>query len=265
MSHPRASIILALLSCTVCSSYAGKLLEEQFNDVGILKAEFRVFDHLVDAGWRSSMGETTDGKNNAVITWAVTDRNRLELNSTDTNDTRVSESPAFIWISNPSKDSSNDSLLKLTFDYGSDGGDTIFVNLWAVHSSNETAERTWITNNQGWFNGYSAQTETVSKAGNKVFNLRDGERLIGTKKTSLSEGQKGQGSFQWQVDVSKLGIEGVRNIGDIQSFFLAFSVAEKGGGTVWVDNISLQSASDRSNKSTLLSIGHLDLEMEKSN
>jgi len=39
--------------------------------------------------------------------------------------------------------------------------------------------------------------------------------------------------------VATLGIPGVTTVGDIETFFIGFAANEEGGGTTYVDNVSL--------------------------
>jgi hypothetical protein len=51
----------------------------------------------------------------------------------------------------------------------------------------------------------------------------------------------GSGTFAWSVDVSTLGISGVSTVGDIDGFFFGIGGDETGGGTSYIDDLSITS------------------------
>lgn len=115
------------------------------------------------------------------------------------------------------------------------------VHFWAVQSGGTaTTTNAWITNNQGWINGNSGQNEDISAGGYDTFNLLDGDTTPDGV-DSISGSLTGSGTFDWSIDVSTLGIAGVSNIGDIDTFFFAIAMNEGGppGSTSSFDNVSI--------------------------
>jgi hypothetical protein len=131
--------------------------------------------------------------------------------------------------------------VQVSFDYIVGAGDTLTAHFWAAQTGGVAGTVSWITNNQGWLNGNSGQNEDVSSGGYDTFNLLDGDTTPDGV-DHITGALTGSGTFTWSVDVSTLGIAGVSDIGDIDTFFFAIAMNEAGGGTTSIDNLSITSA-----------------------
>lgn len=166
---------------------------------------------------------------------------RLENATANTTSYVESETPVWQWWTNPVVGSS-ETTLEVSFDYGTDGADTLTAHFWAVQNgATPTTSSNFITNNQGWINGNSGQNQDVSVGGYDTFNLLDGDTTPDGI-DHITGHLNGTGTFTWSVDVSTLGIAGVSDVGDIDGFFFAIAGNETGGGTSWVDNLSIVSS-----------------------
>ncbi len=216
---------------TVESAGFAALLEDDFS-TGSITAEGRIYESRLDAGWRSTSGWGA----NPVSEWALTG-SRLENPSVNTTYYSAGETPAWQWWTNPGTGSSA-TTLTISFDYATDGSDTLTAHFWAVQTGGSAGTYNFISNNQGWNNGNSGQNQDTTSGGYDTFNLLDGDTTPDTV-DHITGQLNGSGTFTLTIDVSALGIAGVWTVGDIDTFFLAFAADETGGGTTWVDNLSV--------------------------
>ena len=224
------------------AAHATVLLQDDFNSGGTPPNAGRVYEFLLDQGWQKTLGFGTP---NSPSLWNITGGQLVNPANTDPTGNgsqwTESESPVWIWWTNPSAGSNSDTLLNVSFDYSVGSGDSLTAHLWAVQTgATPTTTNPWITNNQGWVNGNSGQNEDVSNGGYDTFNLLDGDTTPDNP-DNLSGALTGASTFNWQVDVSTLGIAGVSNVGDIDGFFFAIAANETGGGASSVDNLLINS------------------------
>lgn len=222
---------------------AATLLEDNFDSVFTPNPEGRIYDNQLDTGWKSTTGYGATHTNPSR--WDVTADagGRLQNDTNNTTSYVESETPAWQWFSNPGAGSNTDTFINISFDYGTDAADTLTVHFWAVQAGETPGSNSWITNNQGWQNGGSSQNETVSSGGNASYDLNTGAAVASGGNTYLGTPLNGTGTFNATINLNTLGLAGVSDVGDIDTFFIAFAGNETGGGTTWVDNLSITSAS----------------------
>lgn len=242
---------LLAISTSQTATAAGVVLLDDFSTSTISTDGGRVYESYLDGNggnWyrtRFYGGQTTSA-------FEITS-DRLQNPTTTTTSYVEGESPAYKWFTNPIV---GDTRTKMTisFDYSTSGSDTLTAHFWAVQTGGAAGSNSWITNNQGWFDGNSGQNEDTSSGGYDTFNLLDGDTT--PDNTDSITGQlSGTGTFTLTIDVSTLGIAGVSTVGDIDTFFLAFAGNETTGGTTWVDNLVITVPEPSS--TALLGIGGL--------
>ena len=126
------------------------------------------------------------------------------------------------------------------FDYavGTGASDTLTCHFWAVQTNGPAGAANYISNIEGWQNGNSGGNIASTTNGYASYNLLDAANPPGGG-DSISGPLAGSGTFEWQVDLLRLGIPDVTTVGGIDTFFIAFAANETGGGTTWVDNVSI--------------------------
>ncbi|MEM7456103.1 MAG: PEP-CTERM sorting domain-containing protein [Planctomycetota bacterium] len=233
------ALVLAMAYGMTCPAVNGELVfEDTFSTVSTPADEGRVWDSRLDVGWRATTGWVGSPPDSL---WDITADagGRLQNPSTNTTNYTEGETPVWNWFSNPA--STNPSLgVRVMFDYGVASGDTLHMHLWAVQSGGAPGSNGFITNNQGWLNGNSGQNQVTSAAGYTPYNLLDGSNAPST--SSLTGALTGDGMVDITLDINALGIPGVTNVGDVDTFFVAFSMNEAGGGTTWIDNLNITTA-----------------------
>lgn len=215
------------------SDWPPNVLTEDFSAVGTPPDQWRVYEWLLDTGWNATRRATHFSK------WDVVS-NRLENPSVGQDNYIEGESPAWKWWTNHESDNAEPGL-RVTFDYGVGAGsnDTLSVHFWAVQTNGPTgASDNFISNIEAWQNGNSGGNLASSTNGFASYNLLDAANPPGGG-GSISGHLTGTGTFEWQVDLVKLGIPGVTTVGDVDTFFIAFAANETGGGTTYVDNVSI--------------------------
>ena len=232
---------LSLASILVISSSdsahaAGVILFDDFSTDTTVDPVGRVYEFTLDAGWRGTTGYGGGDHSSPEhdSQWDIS-TGTLNNDANQTDSYVRGETPAYNWFTNPIV---GDTRTKMTisFDYFTDGSDTLTAHFWAVQTGGAAGSVSWITNNQGWINGNSGQNEDTSSGGYDTFNLLDGDTTPDNV-DSITGQLSGTGTFTLTIDVSTLGIPGVSTVGDIDTFFLAFSGNETTGGTTWVDNL----------------------------
>lgn len=227
---------LMAISTSQTSTAAGVVLLDDFSTDTTVTPVGRVYESTLDAGWRGTTGY--GGGDHASpehdSQWDIS-TGTLNNDANQTDSYVRGETPAYNWFTNPIV---GDTRTKMTisFDYFTDGSDTLTAHFWAVQTGGAAGSVSWITNNQGWINGNSGQNEDTSSGGYDTFNLLDGDTTPDNV-DSITGQLSGTGTFTLTIDVSTLGIPGVSTVGDIDTFFLAFSGNETTGGTTWVDNL----------------------------
>ena len=228
---------LMAISTSQTSTAAGVVLLDDFSTDTTVTPVGRVYESTLDAGWRGTTGYGGGDPHSSPEHDSQWDISTGTLNN-DANQTDSyvrGETPAYNWFTNPIV---GDTRTKMTisFDYFTDGSDTLTAHFWAVQTGGAAGSVSWITNNQGWINGNSGQNEDTSSGGYDTFNLLDGDTTPDNV-DSITGQLSGTGTFTLTIDVSTLGIAGVSTVGDIDTFFLAFAGNETTGGTTWVDNL----------------------------
>jgi len=218
-------------SGTVESAGWNTLLSDDFSS-GSITADARIYESRLDAGWRSTTGWSVY----PASEWTITG-GRLENPATRTDYYSAGETPAWLWWTNPDTDSSA-TTLTISFDYATDGSDTLTAHFWAVQTGGAAGTQNFISNNQGWNDGKSGQNQNTTSGGYDTFNLLDGDTTPDTV-DHITGHLSGTGTFTLTIDVSELGIAGVTTVGDIDTLFIGFGADETGGGTTWVDNLSV--------------------------
>jgi len=246
MRHFAAVTIFTSLlsgSITDMSAQADVIFADDFSAGSTPIDDHRVWDgsnhqaSRIDMGWRA----TTAYASHIASAWDITG-GRLENPTANTTSYVESETPAWIWLTNPLLGPTSDQLINVSFDYSTNGGDTLTAHFWAVQAGGTpTTGNQFITNNQGWINGNSGQNVDLSNGGYDTFNLVDGDTTPDNA-DHITGHLSGTGTFNWSVDVSTLGIAGVSDVGDIDTFFFAIAANETGGATSWVDNLSVTSS-----------------------
>ena len=208
------------------------VLTEEFISVSTPPDQWRVYEHLLDTGWNATRGVSYFSK------WDVVS-NRLENPSVGQAYYVEGECPAWNWWTNLETDDP-ESGLRVTFDYGVGTGasDTLTCHFWAVQTNGPAGTINYISNIEGWANGNSGGNIASTTNGYASYNLLDAANPPGNA-DSISGHLTGAGTFEWQVDLLRLGIPGVTTVGDVDTFFIAFAANETGGGTTWVDNVSI--------------------------
>ena len=228
------SYVLMVVMVTGPATWAADLLVDDFGS-GTTAQDGRVYEWRLDTGWRSTSG----WGDNPASEWEIAG-GRLQNPSVNTNYYSAGETPAWQWWTNPESGSTR-RRLRVSFNYGVDAGDTLTCHFWAVQSETPPAGplNNYISNNQGWANGNSGQNQAISTNGYAPYNLLDGANPPASGGYIGSLTGTGTNTFVWEVDVSSLGISNVTTVGDIDTFFIAFAGNETGGGTTWVDNVSV--------------------------
>ena len=106
----------------------------------------RVYESSLDTGWRrtSKYGTQLDSA------WNITG-GRLENPTADTISYVQSETPAYTWFTNPLAGSSAATHLEVSFDFSTDGLDTLTAHFWAAQTGGTpTTTRTWISSGTTW-------------------------------------------------------------------------------------------------------------------
>ena len=222
------ALILAMIAAA--TAYSADLLVDDFSAGSTPPDEGRIYETLLDAGWRA----TSAYSSHVASAWDITG-GRLENPTANTTSYVESETPVWQLWTNPAP-SSIRRRLRVTFDYSVGTSDTLTAHFWAVQDGGDGSP-SFISNNQGWGNGNSAQNESVS-ANYTIYNLLDGASAPASA-GSITGALTGTGTFVGEIDLNTLGISGVTTVGDIDKFFLAFAANESGGGTTWVDNLSV--------------------------
>ncbi|WP_018969817.1 PEP-CTERM sorting domain-containing protein [Rubritalea marina] len=239
----------AIASITaIASSQGATLLSENFDALPTVTPIGRVFDNQLDvSGWQSTTGYGAVHSNPS--NWETSSDGgggRLQNTTNDTTSYVQGETPAWKWFSNVSTGANTDTLINLQFDYATEGADTLTVHFWAVQSGVTPGSNSWITNNQGWNNGNSNQNETASSGGYAPYDLNTGAVIPNSGATYFGSPLNGTGTFNATINLSTLGMSGVSDVGDIDTFFIAFAGDETGDGTgtttTWVDNLTITSA-----------------------
>ena len=209
------------------------LLNDDFRTGSAPPDQWRVYDHLLDTGWNATRSTSYFSQ------WHVVS-NRMEnpVATVPTNAGQYveSESPLWQWWSNTETNSAASSL-SVAFDYGVGAGDTLTCHFWAVQTGGPTGSVNFISNNEGWINGNSGQNQTSSSGGYLPYSLLDGANPPGN--TGYLVSLTGTGTAEQEIALGDLGIPGVASLGDIDTFFIAFAGNEAGGGTTWIDDISV--------------------------
>ena len=218
------------------SDWPPNVLTEDFSVVGTPPDQWRVYEYLLDTGWNATRRATH------FSNWDVVS-NRLENPSVGQDHYVEGESPAWKWWTNHEPDNTEPGL-RVSFDYGVGAGsnDTLTMHFWAVQTNGPTGTVDYISNIEAWDNGNSGGNIASSTNGYASYNLLDAANPPGGT-DSISGHLTGTGTFEWQVDLVKLGIPGVTTVGDVHTFFVAFGADETGGGTTWVDNVSIDAVS----------------------
>ncbi len=219
---------------------AAVILSDDFSTNTTPTDDARVWDgsnaqaSRIDTGWRA----TTSYSNHIASAWDITG-GKLQNPTADTDSYVQSETPAWQWLTNPLAGSTTDKTINVSFDYETFGSDTLTAHFWAVQAgATPTTTNAFITNNQGWANGNSGQNVDVSAGGYDTFNLLDGDTTPDNA-DHITGQLNGTGTFNWSIDVSTLGIAGVSNVGDIDTFFFAIAGNETGGATSSIDNLNI--------------------------
>lgn len=226
---------LLAISSSEQAHAAGVILQDDFSTDTTVTPIGRVYESTLDTGWLGTTGygaTHTSPANDSK--WDITG-GRLENPTTNTTSYVNGETPTFNWFTNPIV---GDTRTKMTisFDYSTSGSDTLTAHFWAVQEDGTIGANSFITNNQGWINGNSAQNQNTSSGGYDTFNLLDGDTTPDNP-DHITGLLNGTGTFTLTIDVSTLGIAGVSDVGDIDTFFFAFAGNETGGGTTWIDNL----------------------------
>ena len=218
---------------TVENAGAGAtLLGDDFSSDSTPPDQWRAYESRLDTGWNATRSGATFSEWNIV-------GGRLE-NPDVAGHYIEGEAPAWQWWSNPEV-ASRSTTLTISFDYSTDGADIVTAHFWAVQTGGVSGTENFISNIEGWNNGNSGQNQDTTSGNYDTFNLLDGD----TTPDNIDHitGQlNGSGTFTMTIDVSALGIPGVTTVGDIDTLFLAFAADESGGGTTWVDNLSIVAA-----------------------
>jgi len=212
---------------------ASDLLVDDFSSGSGPSLEGRIYDGQLDGGWKSTHGWVDNPDSEWVLTGG-----RLENPSTRTDYYSAGETPAYQWWTNPATNSAKPSV-RVSFNYGTSAvsNDTLTCHFWAVQEGGATGTASFISNNQGWQNGNSGQNQDKS-LNYDTFNLLDGDTTPDNP-DHISGHLTGTNTFVWEVDLAGLGIPGVTTVGDIDTFFIAFAANETGGGTTWVDDLTV--------------------------
>jgi hypothetical protein len=215
------------------SDWPPNLLQDDFSTDTTPPDQWRVYDQFLDTGWNAtrstsyfSQWDTTNGRMENPVNYAPTNGGQYV----------ESESPLWQWWTNTETNSTVPSL-RIEFDYGVGSGDTLTFHFWAVQTDGPTGADNFISNNEGWSNGNSGQNKTSSSGGHVPYNLLDGANPPGN--SGYLGSLTGSGSFEQVIDLGDLGIAGVSTVGDIDTFFIAFAGNEAGGGTTWIDDVSV--------------------------
>ena len=233
-SYTMSMCLVVVSVVTGSSALATELLVDDFNADSTPALVGRVYESRLDvAGWFKPHGWPGNGY--VASNWEISAGTLNNATADAATHYAAGECPAAKWWTNPSPGSAR-RRLRVSFDYGVGAGDTLTCHLWAVQTGGAEGPRAWISNNQGWINGNSGQNETSSTGGFTPYNLLDGS-------SPPSHGGicslTGTGTFVWEIILPGLGISNVTMVGDIDTFFLAFAGNETGGGTTWVDNLSV--------------------------
>ena len=228
--------VLMVVMVTGSPAWASDLLVDDFNTDNTPSLWGRIYEHRLDAaGWDKPHGWPGNGF--VVSNWEISGGTLNNSTASATTNYAAGECPATKWWTNPAP-SSNRRRLRVSFDYGVGAGDTLTCHFWAVQTGRTpTTTFSWISNNQGWSNGNSGQNESVSTNGYAPYNLSNGSNPPTTG--SISGSLTGTNTFVWEVILPSLGISNVITVGDIDTFLIAFAGNETGGGTTWVDNLSV--------------------------
>ncbi len=229
------AVLTVLMAMMVAgsSAWAADLLVDDFS-TGSMAPDGRIYESRLDAGWRSTSGWTP----NPASEWALTG-GRLENPCTRTDYYSAGETPAWQWWTNPETNSAR-RYVRVSFNYGTSAvsNDTLTCHFWAVQEGGATGTASFISNNQGWANGNSGQNEDTTSGGYDTFNLLNGDTTPDGD-DHISGHLTGTNTFVWEVDVASLGIPDVTTVGDIDTFFIAFAANETGGGTTWIDDLTV--------------------------
>ncbi|WP_018969704.1 PEP-CTERM sorting domain-containing protein [Rubritalea marina] len=245
-THRLTGLALAIAGLPIASTQAAILLQDDFSTPSTPTDQFRAYEARIDLGWN---GSRTGGN---LSEWDITG-GRLENAYAVAGDSVEGESPAWQWWTNTAT-TSTDTILTVSFDYGTDGSDSLEVHFWAIQSgATPTTTFDFLSNTSNWRSGNSSLNEDVSAGGYDTFNLLDGDTTPDDE-DSISGSLSGTGTFTWQVDVSTLGIAGVSTVGDIDGFFFGLGADETGGGTSYIDNLSITSVPEPSS-TALLGLG----------
>ncbi len=226
--------VLMAVMAAAPTVWSADLLVDDFSSGSAPARAGRIYEAQLDGGWQKTHGWAA----NPDSEWALTG-DRLENPSTRTDYYSAGETPAHLWWTNPATNSARRSL-RVSFDYGVSAisNDTLTCHFWAVQEGGSTGANSFISNNQGWQNGNSGQNQDTTSGGYDTFNLLDGDTTPDSP-DHISGHLTGTNTFVWEVDVANLGIPGVATVGDIDTFFIAFAANETGGGTTWVDDLTV--------------------------
>ena len=232
------------------------LFSDSFGTPGVPSLDGRVWDARLDTGWRATTGY---GSPNSPSLWSISAaaggrlENPANIDPTGNGSQYTeSESPVWQWWSNPDAGSNAETKISLSFDFGTGSGDALHAHLWVVQSGGAAGAQSFITNNEGWANGNSGQNQVSSAGGFVPFNLLNGSNAPANG--SVSGALTGTDTYTALFDLGALGIPGVSTVGDVDTFFIAFAANETGGGTTWVDNVSVAAVPEAST-SLLLAVG----------
>jgi hypothetical protein len=221
---------------TGCAAWAADILVDDFSS-GSMSLQGRIFDSRLDAdGWDKPHGWSGNG--NVDSNWEISGGTLNNATADAATNYIAGEAPVSKWWTNP-EPTSTKTRLRISFDYGVGAGDTLTCHFWAVQAGGTpTTTFAWISNNQAWQNGNSGGNETCSTNGYAPFSLLNGANPPGAT-GYIGGALTGTNTLALEIDVSTLGIPGVSAVGDIDTFCIAFAGDENGGGTTWVDDLSI--------------------------
>jgi hypothetical protein len=213
----------------------GTILEDDFSTPGSPALGGRVAESNIDAGWMASWGPSNSSE------WVVAD-GVMQNSATNTGayPNAIASEGALVQVVSHGADSNT--AIKLSFDYDVSAGDTLYVHLWGLDSTN-ALDGNWFANPQPC-NGF-IYDNTDRNAGLEAYSLKDGLNKAGGLVAHSGQALAaltGSGTYSESISLADLGISGIATAGDFEYYLLSFGKQEDGAeGTTSIDNLRLAS------------------------
>jgi hypothetical protein len=213
----------------------GTIIADEFSAPGSPALGGRVAESNIDAGWMASWGPSNSSE------WVVAD-GVMQNSATNTGayPNAIASEGALVQVVSHGADSNT--AIKLSFDYDVSTGDTLYVHLWGLDSTN-ALDGNWFANPQPC-NGF-IYDRTDRNAGLEAYSLKDGMNKAGGLVAHSGQALTtltGSGTFSLSISLADLGISGIATAGDFEYYLLAFCKEEDGTeGTTSIDNLRLAS------------------------